>query len=253
MKYLLSLLFCFVVVLSALPSKNFTDELAQLSDRDSLDFTNEVTISMKLYRRANSPTAQGLLTKGRTDLSQPMLYGFYFNANNLKFVYANPNGTYFTFTSSSTFPQTNTTIHVAVKYQYSIAASLKLYVNGENVAGAWDVSPTVVGLVNANNFTLGILNTAAQGISGRLTDVAIWNAYLTDNQIRNLYHGPKRTPLQIPRGLIAYWAMDDGSEQGGSNTRFRIVDGSLFHTHSFGCCGSGVIIADGFTGYQPNE
>jgi len=253
MKHLLAILLSLAFSSSAFASKSFIDELADLGDMASLDFTNEVTISMKLYRRANSPTSQGLLTKGRTDLSQPMLYGLYFNANNLRFVYANPDGTYFTYTSSGTFPQTNTTIHVAAKYQYSIAASMKLYVNGEVVSGSWNVSPTVVGLVNSSAFRIGILNTAAQGISARMSDVAIWNAYLTDDQIRSLYQGPKRTPLQFTVGLKAYWAMDDGSEQNGNNTKFRIVDGSPFHTHSFACCASGIIIADGFTGYQPNE
>jgi hypothetical protein len=253
MKFLLSLILACVFCVPAIASKNFIDEVASLGDVAAFDFTNEVTLSLKLYRRANSPSIQGLITKGRTDFTQPMLYGLYFEANALKFCYANPNGTYFTFTSTGTFPQTNTAIHVAAKYQYSITASMALFVNGERVAGAWDVGPTVVGLVNANAFQIGVLNTAAQGISGRVADVAVWNAYLTDRQISMLHHGPKRTPLLFPTGLKAYWPFDDGSEQGGTNIRFRLVDWSPIHEHSFVGGGSGPIISDGFTGYQPNE
>jgi Concanavalin A-like lectin/glucanases superfamily len=251
MKHLLSLLVLLSVASTAVASKNFIDELADLGDFPAFDFTNEVTISIKLYRRANSPSNQGLITKGRTDLSQPMLYGLYFSANTVKFVYANPDGTYFTYTSNGTFPQTNTTIHVAAKYQYSISTNVALFVNGDKVSGTWNVDPTVVGLVNANGFRVGILNTAAQGISGRVADVSIWNAYLTDDQIRMLYHGPKRTATQFPRGLIASWSFDNGSEQNGSNTKFRLVDDTPFHTYSFGSAGA--IISDAFTGYQPNE
>jgi concanavalin A-like lectin/glucanase superfamily protein len=253
MRYLLSLTIWLAVSSTAMASKNFADEIANLGDVAAFDFTNEVTMSIKLYRRANSPASQGLIAKGRTDLAQPMLYGLYFNNNILKFVYANPDGVYFTFSSTGTFPQTNTAIHIAAKYQYSIAASMKLFVNGENVAGTWDISPVTVGLVNANGFQIGILNTAAQGISGRVTDVAIWNAYLTDQQIALLYHGPKRTATQFPTGLIASWAFDNGRENDTVNAEFRLIDDSPFHANSFANGGSGAIKSDAFTGYQPNE
>lgn len=233
-------------------SKNFANEVMAVASNNSQNFTNQVTMSCWLYRFANANTIQGICAKGRTDFTQPALYIFYFNANKLVFTFANPDGTWYNWTTTATYPQTNTPIHVACEYQYSLTNTMKVFVNGVSVAGAWDTGAAAkVGLVNANDFQLGIVNTTLNGISARFSEFAIWNAYLTDAQIANLAAGVKRVPLQYPEGLVAYYPMDDGKEPLASNPGVNIVDYSPTHQNT--AAGAGIAISEQFQSYPPNE
>lgn len=241
-----------VLLLPAFASKRFYAEQMQIASDSFLNFTNAVTIALWMHR-LNSPgvSIQGIVTKGRTDVSQPALYLFYFDADKLKFAFANPDGTYYTWTTTSAYSMTNRPIHLACTFTHGLTNSMRIYLNGLSLPGSWDTGLAATNaIVNANNFIAGLLNTAATAPTARFSDLGVWNIPLSDSQIISLVNGPKRTGLQFSEGLVSFYPFDDGPDN-LANTR-TTIDYTPTHRHSALLAG-GFNFADGFVGYPPNE
>ena len=103
----------------------------------------------------------------------------------------------------------NTIYTISVSYDADLLADPSMYINGvlQNVTESSTPSITSVD-DSAQSLVVGDIGNA---IDAQITEVAIWNVILTDDEHKLLHLcNTKRTPLQVrPSALVVYYPMDD--------------------------------------------
>lgn len=176
--------------------------------------TNTITISCWLQLKTNYTSAGVLgciLDKGRTTaVPGESIYNLGVFTNKLRFQYS-VSGSFHRWVMNADAPAVNAITHLAVTYTYGTGSSLKYYVNGVSMSGAWRQGDGN-SIPASNAKPLWYMEDGVGNVCfAVLNEVAIWNTILTDAQIQLLAKNRiKRTPMQVsPSSLVIYHALDD--------------------------------------------
>ncbi len=161
-----------------------TDDYVEIGDSDSLDNTNQLTISTWVY--PESISNRGILAK-RVAFQDNHSYDLYFASSKL-YVDIDSNNDRF---SSNKIFSTNQWYHIVVVYDGTLASAqrAKVYVDGVLDKTATETSTSIPNY--ASNFYIGVLKTdpgTTWEFDGLIDDVRIYNYALTPLQIRTLYN-----------------------------------------------------------------
>lgn len=124
-------------------------------------------------------------------------------------------------------------------------SSVKLYVNGEEVASATYGLP--LGNGNSDDFVIGAADDGGPSyvrpFNGSLDELRLWNVARSENDIRT-YMSRKINPSSIPSSLIGYWNFDKPRTGVILDISGNLNDGSLVNIPSFQFEWSGAPIGD---------
>jgi hypothetical protein len=148
-------------------------------------------------------------------------------------------------TASTTVFSNFTDYHIALVYNYSSSlntGSYKLYINGalDNTSYVWSTNDKYRSPDTSSRQLVGIgvgitsNGTRNGAFNGLISDVAMWNAPLNDDEIALLAASKvKGTPMQIrPQLLKAYWPLNETSDGATAPTaKFSIRDMSGNNRH----------------------
>lgn len=237
------------------------------------NFTNEITIAMWMkFTTTNGPAAPGqrIISKGEmfagSGKNQFDVYTGSTAHTKLHFSYDNPDNTAITWQTTDNIVQTNEAFHLAIVFHYGDGSSFKMYTNGVETPGSWIAGTgNQAGKTNAVTFRIAADGAAVSGydqFNGWTSEVAVWNAVLSRDQIVQLYKSRvKGIPKQIqPDRLRSYYPSDDSyifptasgiglnrSTDQSFTTAFSFP--SRFHRLDSG----GRFIGEKVMSYQPNE
>jgi hypothetical protein len=192
-----------------------------VTDSDSLDFTNALTIEGWVNPTATHSSAAGvILSKGRLDTPSGQPYSIFYTNQRLLFRLGNHLG--FDDLSSNQIPL-NAYTHFAATYD---GMMMKLYVNG----GLVNFKNTNIGtLVNSSfNLYLGYSDFIALPFAGAVDEIALYNRPLSAAEIITIVNStqppppPPPTPPACaapPSGLVSWYRAewDTGDTLGGNN------------------------------------
>lgn len=188
--------------------------------------TNALSVSFWVEKKAGNPNGSVYLGWGRTVGNNDV---FDIEDSNGAFClnYADPTPAYHTFTVSSTTPQTNVPIHIGLRFASGDSNTAQFFINGSRATATWVGGASNLKLTPYSGEPLRIgCNTGTSGTRSRISEVAIWNCMLSDQEFLVLSRTRKRgTPLQIRRKptecLVIYVPLDGefpyGSVGSGTN------------------------------------
>lgn len=176
-------------------------------DKSQIDFHKGDSITIEAWVNPDNPSASGfqyIVGKGRHGKKG-------FPANNQSFALRLASGGTITFlfrnqantewhrwTSKTGFATDSDWHHVAVTYTFGDGDSLRGYIDGKKVKGAWDMGGKTDGapLVDDDELRIG-----GSGFSGHLNEVAIYRKALSEKQITSRF---KHVPVnrEIPLGEL---------------------------------------------------
>lgn len=188
--------------------------------------TNDISISIAVWVKyiwtdavVNSQQGggefQGLVGKGAFANNSGfglLQFGLSSASEKLVFSFANPNLDFQNWTTTSTFVQTNSWMHIACSYTFSNSASIKFYVDGVSVPGSWTSGDgNRITVTNFDSFHTGVYGkTISSFFVGYMADLAIWTNTLSGGEIFKLAKSKvKYLPLQVkPEHLFLFYPMD---------------------------------------------
>lgn len=108
--------------------------------------------------------------------------------------------------------------HVAVAYTFGQPKSVRGYIDGENVPGAWDMGGATdkAPIADADDLTIGTGNGGGAGNSfrGQIDDLTIWRTALPDATLANRYQfvppPPQLKRADVPRGRVQVQLCEEG-------------------------------------------
>lgn len=222
-----------------MPIDFITDDFVDIPDDNSLDISDEITISA--FIKTNDATlVQSIFSKREFEgVDDELNYlfrieGAGLNDNDLAFWYRDAGLTYHSYETSGNVINDTTGYHVAVVYKSGVAGSAIIYVDGVAKTASW-VNGDGTGSFSANNHPAEIGQSnflgTLQNFSGIIDEMALWNKILTATEIGILASSHiKHMPLQIQASnLKAYWPMDDGldgTSADGDTVRDLSVNGN---------------------------
>lgn len=190
--------------------------------------TNVITVSCWFTLTTNfsgSGVLGVMLDKGRTTaVPSDSLYNISIFTNKLRFQYMTSGPIFHRWVTEPFFSDVGVPTHVAVTFTYGTGSSLKYYVNGTNVAGAWRQGDGNTVPASNTNPLWYMSDAVANNFRGVLNDVAIWNTILTPAQIQLLYASNiKRIAMQVsPANLVLYSPLDDlPAEFGATDSTYK--------------------------------
>lgn len=147
----------------------------------------------------------------------------------------------FTWDTAETFTPTKPTTSVNYATPSPITGAMRVYINGElknhgqsTVASNNQIGPTggfqkMIG--ELDTIRLGLTATNGSDHDGHISNVAVWNERLTDEEVLAIYNSGKPTDLRLNSGnytsapgLVAYWTMQEA-------TGTTIFDRSVNNNH----------------------
>ena len=175
-----------------------------------LNFTNEISVSFWLHKEVGLANGASWIGKGRVKNGNNLHWDIENNNGKYQLNFANPGGTFHTYTTTSTYLTTNAWQHIGFVWQTANSNTAAFFVNGMRVAGAWTANATqVTMLTNAEPMRIGTLY-AGSTTKGSIVDAAVWNCVLNDDEMCALGKSRTRgTPLRIRRPMLrGYWPLD---------------------------------------------
>ncbi len=108
--------------------------------------------------------------------------------------------------------------HVAVTYTFGKPKSIRGFIDGEVVGGAWDMGGATerAPVTDADDLTLGTGNGggAANSFRGLLDEVTVWRAALPEEELKNRYQFVPPPPVvkkaDVPRGQVQVQLCEEG-------------------------------------------
>ena len=168
--------------------------------------TTPITISFWFYPAATNDTYDAIFL--REDVGTgPSYYGVYLNSSGssakVGAVTANTGGTEFIAQTSTTF-SANTWSHGAAVF--ASATSRSAYLNGGGKITETTSATPAPGLTTLHVGGYFSGSTLFGPMNGRLAEIGIWDAALTDDEVISLSKGV--SPLRVrPQNLVAYWPL----------------------------------------------
>ncbi|MDA9563906.1 LamG domain-containing protein [Flavobacteriales bacterium] len=194
-----------------------TNDFVEVADDNSLDLTDELTISAWI-RLDDTSGVKGIVTKYD---SGPGAESYSLSINNAGdelqlFVTSTGAGWPYTYiVSNSVNFQTNQWYHVAGTYNNTGTDNIHLYVNGAEVAGtitnndggANSIEVTSVPILIGGYWEPPI--TPHRPFDGQIDEVRVWNIARSETQIRD---NMCRQLTGSETGLVGYWPMNEGAD-----------------------------------------
>ncbi len=206
------------------------DDFVNVSDDNSLDVTNEITIEMWLYQLTESTAGGNGVTK-----NNEYKFGPYFDSNYL-FRMETTGGSWGNqaiFSNSSTI--LNEWAHIAVTYNSSSNTS-RIYINGN-----LDVenTTTINGTIETSTNSLWIGRGEVPFFNGTIDEVRIWNRSLSADEVQQQYFSNLRKYdddkwlLYVNQSKNSTDGLDDGTYTYFSSAKDNVGNENLTETRYF--------------------
>lgn len=222
-----------LTVFAAMENKNGATQFIWVNGGiKNVESTNAVTIALWIKQGAYSLfDGHDIVCKGRSNDVNKILYHLRAKTNHYQFRYCSPDGNFHEWSTTSTYT-TNVLRHLAMTYTFGSGSSMKMYLDGESVAGTWI---TGNGDSNAVVNTSQFMSVAGVGLFdapyvGIYNEVAIWDVALTAGQVKILATANvKGTPRQfLTENIVIYYPLDDYAPfGGGAGSGQRFVERGL--------------------------
>ena len=162
-----------------------TNDYILVLDSDSLDLTNQMSISAWVYQDSWNDTFEEFLRKENAYYLvslKPGSWGMYLNGRIDFGLYIG--GTWRS-VALDNFPALSSWRYIVATYNSSVQ---KLYINGSEVASG---AQTGVISTNTNNLLIGQIQGGGQAFKGFLDEIAIYNRALSTAEVLGIYNGQK--------------------------------------------------------------
>lgn len=186
------------------------DDYAHMASTSDFSITNQITVSFWYLRETGGSAGwQGFLTKADFGSGPSQYFDIGMFDSQIYVTWSQVGLQRRNYTP--TVPANNWQWrHLCYKVRFTVTGTDRLYSDGVLVAGTIDQGDpnTIAPFTNAAPIAIG-RNTHGY-FKGQMDEIAIWNDYLSENQIQSLARaGVRNLPLQIaPHNLIVYWPAD---------------------------------------------
>jgi len=187
------------------------DDHIEVPNSSSLNITDEITIEAWIYPNNVSGYHTIVGKRGFINGTEYCNYNLRTQGKRLKFYYKGNDGNFHSYMTDKDVFETGKQYHVAATYISGDAASARLYVNGESVAGSW-----VIGTGNANlvadavNLTVGcnLYTPLPEYFNGTIDEVRIFDRALSEGEIKNSF---ERCYAKVELGCVFCQRMEEGT------------------------------------------
>jgi len=166
---------------------------------------------------------------GRVQNGNNDLFDLEDNSGKFAFNFSDTTPAFHVFSTTNAYNQTNVPIHIGFRFASGDSNTACFYSNGVRVAGIWTTAASNVRMVPYPLEPFRIGSTYAGSTPRcRISEVAIWNTTLNDDEFAALAKAGRRgTPLMIRRApadsLVLYAPLDGEFEHGVSGSGTNMV------------------------------
>jgi len=121
-------------------------------------------------------------------------------------------------------------MHLVFVYTSGGSPNVKIYLDGTEKSGSWEVGSAPASIVSApdNDFTIGVRRGNVDYFSGKIYDLRYYSRALSDAEIATIYHAQGAD--NIINGLVGRWLMNekaDGSATTGYGNGYLYLEGDV--------------------------
>ena len=176
-----------------------------VSDSVSLSITNGITIEAWI-NTGNATKTQQILGKGGTALAGLVNYEVFINNNEIYFAYRDSDTNTHRYVTNTDPISSDQNIHIAVTYTSGDGNSIKIFVNGSQQTGSWDLGNGNENLVaNTRDLNIGRDPYGGPGsryFNGTIDEVRVYNRALSPEEINTSYNATPLVKKMFPEEKI---------------------------------------------------